>query len=59
VYVPQITQEACLRAQSETFLELFFSGSVKPLLQHFVREQRLSKKDLAELRRMLDKGETK
>ena len=57
LYVPQLTEEAWLKEQSESFLQRFFGGSIKPLLVHFVKGQKISAKDLDDLRRILDQGE--
>ncbi len=56
LYYPLISEAACLRSQSESFLERFFGGSVKTLLVHFVDGKKLTKQDLDELKQLLDKG---
>jgi BlaI family transcriptional regulator, penicillinase repressor len=57
LYSPAVNQAQCIEAESDCFLERVFGGSVKPLLLHFARRQKLSRKDLDELRRLLDAGE--
>jgi len=57
LYHPLVSEEDCVQAESESFLERFFGGSVKPLLVHFARKRKLSAADLAELTRILEKGE--
>ncbi len=60
VYEPLVTERECVAAASESFLERVFGGSLKPMLAHFVERQKLTKKDLEELRGLLDGGtETK
>jgi BlaI family penicillinase repressor len=54
LYRPLVSEEDCVQAESESFLERFFGGSVKPLLVHFARKQKLTAADLAELKRILD-----
>ncbi len=54
LYQPLVSEEDCVQAESESFLERFFGGSVKPLLVHFARKQKLTAADLAELKRILD-----
>jgi BlaI family penicillinase repressor len=61
LYSPRVERDVYLRAESESFLERH-GGAASPLLAHFVRAGRLGKKDLAELRRLLDEhpqGETR
>jgi len=53
LYSPEFPRERYLREESESFLARH-GGSASPLLAHFVRAGRLSAKDLAELRRLLD-----
>jgi BlaI family transcriptional regulator, penicillinase repressor len=56
VYEPLVSERQCVLAASDSFLERFFGGSLKPLLAHFVERRRLTRKDLDELRRMLEKN---
>jgi len=54
LYEPRVTEEDCIQAESQSFLDRIFGGSVKPLLVHFARRQKLSKEDLEELRKILE-----
>jgi BlaI family transcriptional regulator, penicillinase repressor len=53
LYRPLVTEADCVRTESESFLHRVFGGAVKPLLVHFVEEERLSSQDLDELRKIL------
>ena len=57
LYFPLVSEEACLQSESESFLERFFDGSVKTLLVHFVHREKLTRKDIDELRKVLEQGE--
>ena len=57
LYAPQVTEEQCLGAASESFLSRFYGGSVKPLLVHFAKNHKLTKADVAALKRILDEEE--
>jgi len=60
LYEPEISEEECIAAESETFLERWFGGAVQPLLVHFAKNKRMSREDLDELRRILEgKGKEK
>src|SRR5688572_24295594 len=59
LYEPLISEEDCILAESQSFLDRLFDGSVKPLLVHFARQQKLTKRDLDELRKILDGKEKK
>jgi BlaI family transcriptional regulator, penicillinase repressor len=54
VYEPLVTERQCVAAESESFLDRVFDGALTPMLAHFVRQKRLSKKELAELRTLLE-----
>ena len=40
--------------ESESFLERVFKGSAEPLLLHFAEKSRLSKEQVAKLRKLLE-----
>lgn len=54
VYEPLVTERQCITAESESFLDRFFGGALTPMLAHFVRQRRLTRKDLEELRSLLE-----
>jgi len=56
-YYAIVSREVCVAAQSASFLNRVFSGSVAPLMAHFVEHHRLSKKDIEELKRILEQRE--
>jgi BlaI family penicillinase repressor len=53
LYRPLVTEAACVRLESESFLHRVFGGAVKPLLMHFVEKEELSSADLDELKKIL------
>jgi BlaI family transcriptional regulator, penicillinase repressor len=57
LYSPAIDESVFIQAESDSFLERVFGGSVKPMLLHFARRQKLSRKDLEDLKRVLEAGE--
>ena len=56
LYSPLVSEEQCLHAESDSFLARFFGGSVKPLLVHFAKKQKLTRAEVEELKRILEKG---
>ena len=54
VYEPLVTERQCIAVESESFLDRFFGGALTPMLAHFVQQRRLTKKDLGELRNLLE-----
>jgi predicted transcriptional regulator len=57
VYVPQLAQEETERQLVGDLLERAFNGSAKSLVMHALSGKKASVKDLAEIRRILDKLE--
>ncbi len=55
-YSPAVKREACVRAESETFLQRVFQGAAKPLLVHFAASAKLSAEEVEELKRLLDES---
>lgn len=54
-YSPVLTREAWLMQASRGFLDRLFGGRVVPLVAHFGEQKALSRKDIAELRALLEK----
>ena len=55
LYAPAVTRDACVRTEGRSFLDRVFGGAAGPLIAHFVEDAKLSKDEIAELRRMLDR----
>lgn len=53
LYSPAVGEADCVRAESQSFLERFFGGDVRPLLVHFAENKQLTEEDLQELRKIL------
>lgn len=54
LYVPTLRREEWVLGESQGLLERLFDGRVVPLVAHFSEHRKLSKKDIAELRALLD-----
>jgi BlaI family penicillinase repressor len=54
VYRPLVTEEDCVDAASDSFLERVFGGSLQPMLAHFVERRKLSPAQIKELKRLLE-----
>ena len=54
LYSPVLRREAWVQQQSEGLLARLFGGRVAPLVAHFSAHRKLSKKDVAELRKLLE-----
>ena len=59
LYSPVLTREQWQAHESRSLLDRVFGGKVAPLLVHFSRNEKLSAKDVAELRKLVDQLENK
>ena len=53
LYAPVLQREAWVQGESESLLDRVFGGRVAPLVAHFSEHRKLSRKDIAELRKLL------
>ena len=54
LYTPVLQREDWLIGESESLLDRLFGGRVAPLVAHFCAHRKLSRKDVAELRKLLE-----
>ena len=54
LYVPVLQRQAWVQGQSESLLDRLFGGRVAPLVAHFSEQRKLSRKDIADLRKLLE-----
>lgn len=54
LYSPRVQRDAWLLEESSSLIERLFDGRVAPLVAHFSQHQRLSRDDVAELRKLLE-----
>lgn len=53
LYTPLLSREKYVSQESKGLLDRLFGGRVAPLVAHFSEQRKLSKKDVAELRKLL------
>ncbi|HEV2682172.1 MAG TPA: BlaI/MecI/CopY family transcriptional regulator [Rhodanobacter sp.] len=59
LYSPLLRREQWQQQESRSLLDRVFGGKVAPLLAHFSQHEKLSTKDVAELRKLIDAIEQK
>ncbi|HVX03908.1 MAG TPA: BlaI/MecI/CopY family transcriptional regulator [Rhodanobacteraceae bacterium] len=59
LYSPVLTRERWQAHESRSLLDRVFGGKIAPLLVHFSRNEKLTAKDVAELRKLVDQLERK
>ncbi len=55
IYEAKLSRDDYVGTESERLVERFFDGRIAPLVSHFSQAKGLSKKDIKELRELLDK----
>lgn len=53
-YLPAVKREACVRTESQSFLDRVFGGAAKPLLVHFAQNSKFTPEEVKELKKLLD-----
>lgn len=54
LYTPLLRREQYVHQESKGLLDRLFGGRVAPLVTHFSEQRKLTKKDIAELRKLLE-----
>lgn len=54
LYRPLLAREDYVHAASKALLDRLFNGRVAPLVAHFSERRKLSRKDIAELKRLIE-----
>jgi BlaI family penicillinase repressor len=56
-YFPAIEQKLCIRHERRSFIHRVYGGTSQPMLAALIEDAKLSREEIAELKRMLDKKE--
>jgi predicted transcriptional regulator len=54
LYSPVLRREQWLWSESKGLLDRLFGGRVAPLVVHFSQQRKLTKRDIAELKRLIE-----
>jgi BlaI family penicillinase repressor len=57
VFKPAVTEQECRLAASRSFLDRVFDGKIAPFLANFLENEKLTRKEIEELRRLLEEKE--
>lgn len=56
-YYPLVGEDECVQAESRSFLNRIFGGSLKPMMVHFLENEKLTPEDIRELKALLQEKE--
>ena len=54
-YYPLLNEKECVKAESKSFLDLVYGGSLHLMIANFLEEKELSKEEIEELKDILEK----
>lgn len=54
LYSPLLKREQWIQSESKGFLDRMFDGKIAPLVAHFSQQKKLSRQDIAELKRLIE-----
>lgn len=54
VYSPLVSEEECVKAESKSFLQRLYGGSLKPMFVQFLQDEKLTEEEIKELKSLLD-----
>lgn len=54
LYSPKLTREQYVSQESKGLLDRLFDGRIAPLVAHFSEQRKLSRKDVADLKKLLE-----
>ncbi|MDH6427005.1 BlaI/MecI/CopY family transcriptional regulator [Paenibacillus sp. FSL R7-0048] len=53
-YYPLVREEECVQSETRSFLKRIYGGTLRPMLVNFLQDEKLSREDIEELKRILD-----
>ena len=56
-YYPLINEEEYMEAESETFLEKVYNGSISMLISGFIKHKKISEEELNKLKELIDNND--
>jgi BlaI family penicillinase repressor len=54
MYYPKVSEDAYKKHVNESFLKKIYNGSINLMLSSFIKDNKLSKKDIEDLKKLLD-----
>lgn len=55
-YYPLLSEEECIREENKNFLSRVYDGAFKNMIVNFIEDQNLTKDDIEELKKILEKN---
>ncbi|ACO85138.1 BlaI/MecI/CopY family transcriptional regulator [Clostridium botulinum] len=55
-YYPLVSEDECIREENKSFLDKVYNGAFKTMIANFIEEQNLTKEDIDDLKKLLEKN---
>lgn len=56
-YYPLVSEDQCIKEENKSFLDRVYSGAFKTMIANFIEDQTLSKDDINDLKKLLEKSD--
>ncbi|MBZ9689325.1 BlaI/MecI/CopY family transcriptional regulator [Clostridium estertheticum] len=56
LYFPLVSEDECIKLESQSFIKRVFNGSIKSMLLTFAQSEEISETDIAELKNILEQS---
>ncbi|HDK7226461.1 TPA: BlaI/MecI/CopY family transcriptional regulator, partial [Clostridium botulinum] len=55
-YYPLVSEDECIKEENKSFLDKVYNGAFKTMIANFIEEQNLTKEDIDDLKKLLEKN---
>ncbi|CBZ02566.1 BlaI/MecI/CopY family transcriptional regulator [Clostridium botulinum] len=55
-YYPLVSEDECIKEENKSFLDRVYNGAFKTMIANFIEEQNLTKEDIDDLKKLLEKN---
>ena len=59
LYFPLVSEDECIKSESQSFVNRVFNGSIKSMLLTFAKAEEISQTDISELKNILEQSSKK
>lgn len=56
-YYPLVSEDECIKEENKSFLDRVYNGAFKTMIANFIEEQNLTKEDIDDLKKILEKDD--
>lgn len=57
LYFPLVEKKEYVKTEGQSFIKKLFNGATAPMMAHFIKNQKMTKEELQEIRKLIDQLE--